>query len=83
MAINLTVSLGMQYLYSLFSGLLTVIRERKRIRCRLPKLILYTFAFPWFNLVSIPVYIVAIFKRVYWTPIAHSDDRKIESLVKK
>jgi cellulose synthase/poly-beta-1,6-N-acetylglucosamine synthase-like glycosyltransferase len=81
MALNILASLGTTYLYSLLSGACTVIREYKHIRCRLPKLILYIFTYPWFNMISIPVYIIAIFKRVQWTPIIHDDDRKIESLV--
>lgn len=83
MVLNLATGLGGMYFYALLSGALTVIRERRHIRCPLPRLILYTFTFPWFNMVAIPVYIVAIFKRVSWTPIAHTDDRRIESLVKK
>ncbi len=82
MIVTVAASLGSQYLYALFSGLITVIREKKHIRCSPLKLVFYVFTFPWFNMISIPVYIVAIFKRVKWTPIIHDDNRKIDDLIK-
>jgi hypothetical protein len=34
-------------------------------------------------MISIPVYLVAVFKNVTWVPIKHDDSRKIDSLVKE
>ena len=81
MLVNLATYFGAQYVFALFSGLVTVIKEYKHIRCNLPKLILYVLAFPWFDLVSIPVTLVALFKKVEWAPIPHTDARSIQDLL--
>lgn len=81
MWINIASFFGAQYLFSLLIGLLTVIREHTHIRCPLPKLILYIILFPWFDMISTPISLIAIFKRVEWVPIPHIDSRRIHDLV--
>lgn len=83
MLFNVFSILGAQYSSALLTGSLTVLRERRHIHCSAPKLIFYVLTYPWFPMISIPVYIVAIFSRVRWTPIIHSDSRKIEDLERK
>lgn len=53
-------------------GLLTGITERKRIKSKKWKKVLYYFTFPIFLLSYIPICIVALFKDVKWKPIDHS-----------
>lgn len=81
MVMNILAALGSMYMSGLFYGAMTAIRERRHIRCSGGKLFLYVLLFPWFNMVSVPVYLVAVFKNVTWVPIKHDDDRKIDSLM--
>lgn len=81
MVFNIILLLGSMYFSALVKGALTVIREHKHIRCNKWRLVLYTFTYPWFSMISIPVYVVAIFKKVRWEPIVHSDNKKICDLL--
>ncbi|MBE6954175.1 MAG: glycosyltransferase [Ruminococcaceae bacterium] len=80
MLLNIGLLLGSKYFPSLLYGILTVIREHKHIRCGAVKTILYTFLYPWFTLISVYIYIVAVFVNVRWTPIVHNDNRTITDL---
>lgn len=80
MALNLLSTLGSMYVSELFAGVMTAVRERRHIRCTNGKLFLYVLLFPWYTMISIPVYLIAIFKNVTWVPIKHDDNRKIDSL---
>lgn len=71
------------YVGSIGIGILIMIKERKRIKCSFPHKLLYLITWPWFDLISIPVTIVAIFKRVTWKPIVHDDQTTIEDIEKK
>lgn len=83
MAKNILAALGSMYVSGLVTGILTAVRERSHIRCSTPLLVLYVALFPWYTMISIPVYIVAVFKKVAWTPIKHDDARKLETIIKK
>ena len=61
-------------------GLITVITEWKEIRCSGVKKILYSFTFHLFMFTYIPIAIAAIFKKVEWTPIAHSVTKSIDDI---
>lgn len=61
-------------------GLITVITEWKEIRCSGVKKIFYSFTFPLFMFTYIPIAIAAIFKKVEWTPIAHSVTKSIDDI---
>ncbi len=80
MAWNMLLYFGSQYAFGFISGLLTVLKEYRHIRCRLPELALYLIVFPWFDLISIPVTLVALVKKVEWAPILHTDARSIHEL---
>jgi len=60
------------YLSFFLLGFLTTITEWKEIKCDPVKKILYTFTFPLFMFTYLPISIVALFKKVEWTPIAHN-----------
>lgn len=63
-----------------FFGLLTTITEWNQIHCSAGKKIFYTFTFPIFIFTYIPIAIVALFKKVEWTPITHSVVKSIEEV---
>lgn len=81
MLFNVFAALGVQYVYFMASGILTCVRERRHIRCPLPRLMLYIFLFPWFDMLSVPVYVAAIFTKVEWRHIVHDDSRKIGDIM--
>ncbi len=60
------------YVLVFLIGLLTVITERKKIHASTFKKILYLFTFPIFMYTYIPISIVALFKKVGWSPIQHT-----------
>ncbi len=74
-------SLCSMYVGLLLLGAITVIRERRHIRCSTGKLILYIFAFPWFDMTGLPIAIVSLFIKVKWKRIKHDRAIKIEALV--
>ncbi len=61
-------------------GLLTTITEWRSIKCSTPKKILYTFTFPIFLFTYLPISIVALFKKVEWTPISHTIVKSIDEV---
>lgn len=60
--------------YTVFAAtsLLTLITEWKRIKAPVIKKILSVFTFPFFVFTYIPISIVALFKKVEWSPIKHT-----------
>lgn len=80
---NLLLTLGNMYLALFFMGLATGIAERKRIKSRRWKKLLYYFTFPIFMLSYIPICVVALFKRVTWRPTKHSVAVNINELQHK
>jgi hypothetical protein len=57
-----------------------VIRERKKIHCSTPKLVLYTILFPWFDLIGGPLALCSLFSTTQWKPIKHDEDISIDQL---
>ncbi|MCL2628538.1 MAG: glycosyltransferase [Oscillospiraceae bacterium] len=80
MAENIIAGVLGLYLSSLLMGILTVIREYNRINCSPFKLLLYTFLFPWFDLISLPVLTLSLFQKVKWAPIVHKDTTRIADI---
>lgn len=80
---NILMALAGSYFYSLVSGAVTVIREYRHISCSLPRLMLYVLCYPWFSVVSVYIYVVALFWNIKWTPIVHNDDRTIGEIGRK
>jgi len=70
---------ALAYTYIVFfaMGLLTVCAEWKKIHTSAFKKIIYLFTFPFFMLTYIPITLVAIFKKVEWTPIHHSESKTL------
>ena len=64
----------------LFIGGITTVTEWKQIHTTTIKKILYTFTFPLFVLTYIPISFVALFKKVEWKPIHHSEAKTLDDI---
>ena len=64
------------YILLFVVGAITTVTEWNNIHTTTLKKIVYTFTFPLFIATYIPIAIVALFKKVQWTPIAHGIERK-------
>ncbi len=69
-------SVGTAYISFALIGAATVIRERKNVPVRGKKLLWYIIAFPWFDLVALPLSVISLFIRVKWKPIPHRGETK-------
>ncbi len=68
------------YLVLFVMGALTMITERKKIKCPWGKRILYTFTYPLFMMTYIPISIAALFGKVEWKPIQHSVSKTLDEV---
>ena len=68
--------------YLIFAGIssLTIITEWRRIKAKAWQKILSVFAFPVFIFTYIPISIIAMFKKVRWTPIKHTVIKSAQDL---
>ena len=75
------IIMSMVVYYGLFflMGLLTLIAEWKNIQGPIYKKIGYLFLFPIFLFTYAPITIIALFKRVSWSPIEHHTVRELEN----
>ena len=77
------VRLVWTFLKNALKGGLIVLREYKHIHCKPWKLVLYTFLFPWFDLIGGPLSIMALFSTTQWKPIKHDAAISIDQLMNK
>ncbi len=70
----------MLYMLLLVVGFITLITEWDVIDCPPDRMIRYLFTFPLFMLTYAPIAIVAMFKKVEWTPIQHSVTKSIDDV---
>lgn len=68
------------YLMLFLIGCITTITEWKHIYCSTLKKCLYTFTFPLFMFTYIPISIVALFTKVEWKQIHHSESKTLEDV---
>lgn len=61
-------------------GAITTISERKMIYTSPVKKFLYTFTFPIFMMTYIPITFMALFKKVEWKPIVHSEAKTLADI---
>ena len=52
----------------------------KKLNTSAIKKIFGIFAFPFYMSAYLPITVIAMFKKVKWVPITHTDDSSIESL---
>ena len=75
------LSTGLNAYLLLFAvGGITVVTQWKMIHCKPVFKILYLFTFPLFMFTYVPITLVAIFKRVEWTPIAHTEVKTLQEV---
>lgn len=77
------LKLAATFLRNAVTGALIVIREHKKIHCPPLKLALYTFLFPWFDLIGGPLALMALFSTTQWKPIKHDAAISIDQLTGK
>lgn len=68
------------YILMFLIGLITTLSEWKNIYTTNSKKILYAFTFPIFMMTYIPITFVALFKKVEWKPIVHSESKTLEDI---
>ncbi len=73
-------SIAMWYLSTLLLLLPVLILEWKRIPAKISKKIIHFFTFPFFEVFSLPLTIVALFTKAEWKPIEHNVAKDIESI---
>ncbi len=61
-------------------GMLILISERKRVKTTFWQKIKHSLMFPVFMFSYLPISIVALFKKVKWKQIPHTDSRNIEDI---
>lgn len=77
---SLFLSLSGFYCVFFFMGLLTIVTEWKKINCANWQKIVYTFTFPLFMFTYVPISIIALFKKVKWDPIAHTESKGLAEI---
>jgi len=68
------------YLMFFIIGCITTVTEWKRIYCSTIKKCLYTFTFPIFMFTSIPISVIALFSKVEWKQIYHSESKTLDDI---
>ncbi len=68
---TILLAAGGAYFYYTVQAAAVMIRERRHIHCPRGKKVLYVFTFFWFDIINLPINIVALLQRVRWKPIPH------------
>lgn len=68
------------YMLMFIVGFITLLTEWDVIDCPPGKMIKYLFTFPFFMLTYVPIAVVALFKKVEWTPIEHKVTKSIDDV---
>ena len=68
------------YLLFLFWGGVTTITQWRHIRAAAAQKVLYTFTFPLFMMTYLPIGIAALFCRVEWKPIRHTEAVSLQEM---
>ncbi len=68
------------YFMFMFMGTLTVITEWKKIKCPRGKVIWYLILFPAFLFTYVPISVIALFKKVVWKPVQHTEAKTLEEV---
>lgn len=79
-ASSIGISLAYYYGMLFLVGAITTLTEWKKILASPWMKIRTMFTFPLFMLTYVPIAVVAIFKKVEWTPIAHTVVKSIEDM---
>ena len=74
---------GGLYLGDLLRALAIIVRESKRIRCSIPRLIGCIFIWPFFTIFTAYLHLYVLFVPVKWKPIPHIQDSQVEEMDRK
>ncbi len=75
-----SASLGSFYCMFLLMGTLTLITEWKKIKCPKGKRIFYLILFPVYLFTYVPISVVALFKKVIWRPVKHTEAKTLDEV---
>ncbi|MGN0861359.1 MAG: glycosyltransferase family 2 protein [Candidatus Spyradosoma sp.] len=78
--LSLLGTLGGIYFTLWAIGAITTVTQWGKIHCSTFKKIFYVFTFPVFMLTYLPIAITAIFKKVEWSPIAHTQAKTLDEI---
>lgn len=78
--VSLLIGFGYMYGMVFIIGLTVCLTEWKKIRAHWWKKILYLFTFPVFMATYVPLSVGALFKKVGWVPIVHTDKMTIDDI---
>lgn len=70
------------YLMFFIVGCVATISEWEKIYCPPVKKVLYVFTFPFFCFTSIPISMIALFKKVEWKHIHHNESKSLKEVRK-
>ncbi len=73
-------ALGSFYFVFMLMGTLTVITEWDRIKCPTGKRLWYLFLFPIFLFTYVPISVIALFKKVVWRPVEHTEAKTLDEV---
>ena len=68
------------YLMFMLMGTLTMITEWDKIKCSKGKKIWYLFLFPVFLFTYVPISVIALFKKVVWRPVEHTEAKTLDEV---
>lgn len=78
--IGFASSIGSMYFTMLAIGAITTMTEWDKIYTTTAKKILYIFTFPLFMITFLPITIMALFKKVEWKPIIHTEAKSLADI---
>ena len=81
--VSFSTGIGGSYLILLVLGLFAVFTEHKNIKAKKSKIILYTFTFPLFIFSFCISVVMAVFGKVVWVPVKHSDSVSIDDMTSR
>ena len=68
------------FIYSAIVAFVVTIKIWKKLKTSTFKKILGIFAFPFYMSAYLPITVLAMFKKVKWVPISHTDESSIETI---
>ncbi len=68
------------YCMFMLMGTLTLITEWDKIKCPAGKRIWYLVLFPVFLFTYVPISVVALFKKVVWRPVEHTEAKTLDEV---
>ena len=73
-------ALGSFYFMFMLMGTLTVITEWDKIKCPTGKRLWYLILFPVFLFTYVPISVIALFKKVVWRPVEHTEAKTLDEV---